>query len=516
MHRWGFFWTGLITLSLAIVISSSCSRLPEITDQPYWPAQDWRHSLPEQQGMDSERLVQMFEYIEEHDIDLHSVLVVRNGYLVLEAYWHPYGPADVHTVQSITKTVIGALIGIAIDQGAIESVEETLLSFFPSNSVEKLDSWKVAISVEDLLSMTPGLDCSDIKALDGARRTKDWVQYFLDLPMLSEPGSEWFYCSGASHLLSAILQQSTGMDARTYANQFLFAPLGIPEVGERDWPTDPDGITDGIAALYLTPRDIAKFGYLYLQQGTWDQQQVLSSEWVNESTREHAYIGPDDYVGGRDRRFGYMWSIFPEQGYYGYLGMAGQEFYVLPQENVVVVFTGALHVDKEGDLLALIDDFILPSVVSESSIPMNEEANETLNSRLELAASPAGEETVIPKTALNISGVKYDLAPNFLGWSDMTFLFEPDSNTAFLRMTDSPDLIIGLDNRYRLTEVPDSRPVGLRGVWTTPDTFLLDYIIFGDFVHSEARIRFDEEVIKVNIDYKNWDTPPLLLSGKRE
>jgi CubicO group peptidase (beta-lactamase class C family) len=436
--------------------------------------------------MDAAQLVKMFSYIDDNHINLHSLLIVRNGYLVTEAYWHPYGPDDEHSIESITKSVIGTLIGIAIDHREIKSTKESLLDFFPDPSIGNLDRNKKSITIGIMLSMTSGIDCEDTKVQAGLGQTSNWVQYFLDLPMSSKPGTKWIYCSGAAHLLSAVLQNETGVDARTYANQNLFAPLGIPPVSAQDWVADPHGITNGMAGLYLTPRDLAKYGYLYLNMGKWDSQQIISAHWVQKSTREQVHIGKDEYVGGLDRGFGYLWSIFPEQQYYGYLGRGGQELFVLPKENIVVLFTGALRVGEEGILLNLVNDFIIPSIRSTGSIPSTPESNAQLGSLILMAAESKQAAPVLPQIAIEISDSTYKLEPNFLGWSDMRFHFEQGSDEAILSMTGSPDLGIGLDNRYRLTKTPTSRPIGLRGQWLESDTFYLDYIIFGDFIPKRS------------------------------
>lgn len=485
-----------ILLILALLWGGITSCTPpaiEELEPADWPTQGWNHTAPEEQGMDSEQLVRMFEYIDDNDIPLHSLLIVRNGYLVTEAYWQPYGANDTHSVESITKSVIGTLFGIAIDQGEIKSTKERLVDFFPDWSLQHSDSSKNSITLEHLLSMTPGLDCDDSKVQPGLSKAGDWVQYFLDLPMSSKPGTQWIYCSGAAHLLSAVLQNETGVDARAYANQNLFASLGINPVSETDWAFDPQGITNGMAGLYLTPGDLAKYGYLYLNKGTWAGDQIVSAGWVKQSTREHAYIGKDEYVGGLDRRFGYFWSIFPEQHYYGYLGRGGQELFVVPQNDLVIVFIAGLRVGKEDILLDLVNDFIIPSIRSTSSIAPNSESNARLEALIQHAAEPAQTFTVLPPIALDISEKTYKLERNFLGWSDMTFQFEPASNEAVLKMTDSPDIKIGLDNRYRRTETRNSRPIGLRGKWVESDILYLDYIIFGEFIRSEARIKFADK-----------------------
>ena len=181
-------------------------------------------------------------------------------------------------------------------------------------------------------------------------------------------------------------------------------------------------------------------------------RQVVPSGWVEEFTREQAYIGPDDYVGGLDRRFGYMWSIFPELKYYGYLGMAGQEMFVLPEKNMVIVFTSALPVGKEAALLELVNDSIVPAVLSAEALPPNPQAASRLATLIHAAAGSAQPAPALSQTALDITGKTFHLDPNPLGWKDMTFTFQPDSDIARLRMSGSPDLEIGMDGRYRLNE----------------------------------------------------------------
>ena len=198
---------------------TTCSRTSGEELQPaYWPTQGWRSTLPEEQGMDSAQLVRVFEYIEDNNIDLHSLLIVRNGFLVVEAYWHPYGPNDRHSIESITKTVVGTLLGIAIDSGEVKNVKQKLVDFFPERVIQNMDKNKKSITLDNLLSMTPGLDCEDAIALGGMDQVDDWVQYFLDLPMSSKPGTKWIYCSGASHLVSAVLQKETGMYAAVFSS----------------------------------------------------------------------------------------------------------------------------------------------------------------------------------------------------------------------------------------------------------------------------------------------------------
>ncbi len=480
----------------------------------YWPTRAWQSTTPEAQGMDLAILARMFETIQKDDIRLHSLLIVRNGYLVTEAYWHPYGPDNKHSIESITKSIVGTLIGIAIDRGSLQSVDQKLVDFFSDSPIQDMDGNKKSISLQNLLSMTPGLDCQDLSTAGrGVQQAGDWVQYLLDLPVTNPPGTRWIYCSGAAHLLSAILQKTTGMDARTYANTHLFGPLGISDVQVQDWSADPQGVTNGIAGLYLRPRDLAKYGYLYLNNGRWDGRQVVSASWVEESTRQQVYIGKDDYVGGLERAFGYLWSIFPELKYYGYLGMAGQELFVLPEKNIVVVFTGSLQEGKEAKLLTLINDYIVPAARSEAAISPDPQAASRLETLVLATQGSRQPVPAVPRTAFNITGKTFVLDQNPLGWQDMTFSFLAGSDEAILSISGSPDMKIGLDNRYRLTEIPGSRPLGLRGRWDASEEFYLDYIIQGDIIESVGQFKFEGNQMTLKITNLNFGNPPIILHG---
>jgi CubicO group peptidase (beta-lactamase class C family) len=192
----------VVIFLLAGYLSGSCTKMPALqADTEYWPTGAWQSTTPEEQGVDSALLAQLFETIEQKDYRLHSLLIVRNGYLVAEAYWHPYGPDDKHTIESNTKSIIGSLVGIAIDQGSLNSVDQRLVDFFPDRTIQNMDEQKKAITLQNLLSMTPGLTCQDLSSAgQGMFQAEDWVQYLLDLPISDPPGSRWIYCSGAAHL----------------------------------------------------------------------------------------------------------------------------------------------------------------------------------------------------------------------------------------------------------------------------------------------------------------------------
>jgi CubicO group peptidase (beta-lactamase class C family) len=346
----------LALFCLLSVIVAGCSNSPApvapadvSATSAYWPTEAWRASTPEAQGMDSQRLAGMVAEIRARKMRVHSLLVIRNGYLVSETYFEDFQPDTRHHLQSVTKSFISTLIGIAIDQGYLKGTDQRVVGLFPESAIANLDNRKQAMTLADLLTMRSGLNCQegdiDYQAI---LRSPDGAKYMLDKPMIEAPGSRWNYCSGGYHVLSAIIQQTTGKNARDFAEQNLFKPLGISNVV---WPTDKAGISTGGAGLQLTPRDMAKLGYLYLRGGQWAGQQIVSSEWVQAATQKYADV--DEHFG-----YGYHWFTVSSMAGYASLGSYGQIILVIPESDLVIVTTA----NTEESIFELIEQYVLPSV----------------------------------------------------------------------------------------------------------------------------------------------------------
>jgi CubicO group peptidase (beta-lactamase class C family) len=344
----------------------------------YWPTKGWRTASPESQGVDSKLLVKMLETIGEKKIAIYSVLVIRNGYIVLDAYSYPYDSDDTLNIHSCTKSVSSALVGIGIDKGYIKDVSQPVLDFFPMRVPKNLDADKKAMTLENLLTMTTGLECRDSALYNwrGLRQLKtspDWVQFMIDLPMAEVPGTRFEYCNGASFLLSAILQEKTGMNALSFAKENLFVPLGISDVS---WPSNPQGKTVGYSDLYMRPHDMAKIGYLYLNDGLWDGKQIISSQWIKASTRKHiaATLTPG---------YGYQWWIV-SPGIYTAVGHRGQFIVVAPEKNMIAVFTSSLNPEDAYSPLGLFTSYIIPAAKSPTPLPENPNGEKALKSLITL------------------------------------------------------------------------------------------------------------------------------------
>jgi CubicO group peptidase (beta-lactamase class C family) len=346
---------------------------PTPTPVPFW---DTRTSTPEAQGIDSATLVTMFDYIAEQKAEVHSVLIVRNGTIVTEAYFHPYHRDRAHDLTSCTKSFLSALVGIAIDEGYLD-LDDKALDFFPDCTIANDSPLKREITVEHLLLMRSGLDWpeSSVSYSSGSNvlwqmmGSRDWTQFVLDRPMAVAPGATFNYSTGDSQLLTAILEQATATSTQELARTRLFEPLGIPSAHWR-WASAPDGVAFGGGGLSLTPRDMAKFGYLYLQGGVWEEEQVVPADWVKAS------VTPAHY--------GYQWWRLANGGYAA-LGYGGQRIAVVPNLELVAVITG----DFPGTTSAyLVDAFIVPAVKSPGPLPENPEALAELEARIDEAALP--------------------------------------------------------------------------------------------------------------------------------
>ena len=459
---------------------------------------DWPESTPEEQGMDSELLVEALDFLaKQENYEVHSLLIVRNGYIVTDAYFYPFAAKTMHNTFSVTKSIMATLIGIALDQGYIESIEQPVLGFFPEMTAANLDANKQAMTLEDLLTMQTGFDFisqPEDTLWEMMLTTDDWVQFTLNLPMLEAPGTSFAYCSPGSHLLSAIIQQTTGMSALDFANEYLFSPLGISDVA---WPSDPQGITHGWSDLHMSPHDMAKIGYLYLNNGSWDGQQIVPVEWVTTATEVHAECG-------NNSGYGYQWWILPE--HYSAIGHGGQYIKVSPDSNLVVVLTGG------GGITSIVDEvlfsYVFPAVRSDKPLPANPDSVASLEHLIQSlsTAPPAQPKDVppLPEIAQIISGKTYQLDANPFGLQSITLTFN-EQDEALLRLTSSGVLtmgdteyewLIGMDDVERFSPGTFDIPVAGKGSWETDCYFSAQIDETGSYHTWQVGLHFEgDEVI---------------------
>jgi CubicO group peptidase (beta-lactamase class C family) len=354
--------------------------------------------------MNSTVLNDMTEYIQRYNSLAHSLLVIRNGYLITEQYYqtdnHIYSRDCKHYIYSCTKSITSILVGIAIEQGYINNVHQKVLDFFPDRNISNVDSRKEAMTLEHLLTMTSGMNWVEwhTNPSDPANsfnlmvRSSDWVQYVLDRPMNFDPGEVFNYNTGGSHLLSAIIQKATGRTTLSFAQEYLFNPLNIT-LGDIVWDYDPSGIVSGGTGLYLTPQDMAKIGYLYLMNGTWpfNGKQIVSAEWITNATRSNPHLGSEDLYGYQ------VWftslTDCDIKGYFAW-GYNTQKIYIIPELDLVVVYTS-----DGADVGRLISDFIIPSIFTTVCPELTPISTTPSSTAMSARASTVSETPILSQTS---------------------------------------------------------------------------------------------------------------------
>jgi CubicO group peptidase (beta-lactamase class C family) len=287
---------------------------------------------------------------------VHSFLLARNGTLVLEEYFHGWGADDLHRIASCTKSVSSLLVGIAIDRGDIGGVTAPLLDFFPEHRGAAGEGWE-RIQLEHLLTMSMGLDWTDREAEAFAPPGEDPFADVITRGVQTEPGTSWRYVSRNTNLLSEIILRATGSHADVFAAEHLFGPLGITSW---DWENNKyEGHPQMSGTLKLRPRDMAKLGQLVLDEGSWKGQELVSPEWIRESTRTHFYPDAID-------EYGYLWWGFdePQPGGIDFaMGIGDQYILVVPAFRLVAVVTGGNEYnDKHSAILAVGREHLLPGL----------------------------------------------------------------------------------------------------------------------------------------------------------
>jgi len=282
---------------------------------------------------------------------LQSLLISHDGELIFEEYYNGTDPRRPANMKSASKSVISALVGLAIQEGHIESVQEPIANYFPEYMAQLKDSGKRSITIEDLLTMRSGLETTSNRNYGRWVLSDDWVAFALNQPLVAEPGTRMLYSTGSTHLLSAIITRATGMDTKSYAQRALTSPLGY---SMSYWSQDPQGIYFGGNDMEMTPRQMLRFGELYRNNGRFGGEQILSPQWIQVSHEPHARSPR-----GQGRYYGYGWWLRDLAGMqiptaWGY---GGQLIFVVSELDLVVVATSDSDPapERRGHLRALYD-----------------------------------------------------------------------------------------------------------------------------------------------------------------
>jgi CubicO group peptidase (beta-lactamase class C family) len=358
--------------------SSYVYTIPEETED------GWQTASLNSVGMNTGKIEFLISKIKNNEYkEVHSIIIVKDDKLVLETYYpghdFKYNGSNFHgdylnfdkntrhDTHSATKSITSAVMGIAIASGYITSVDDKIFTYL-SNYSSLSNPQKEKITIKHLLTMSSGLQWNewDVSISQSNHdivrfnQSYDPVQYLLSKPVIAEPGTQYYYNGGGVDLLGEIIKNATDLNLKTFSNSYLFGPLGITNY---NWQTlYPSGMTCCHGDIYITPRDMAKFGYLYLKKGVWNGTRIISEEWINKSLQNH--ITP---IVNWAYGYGYLWWLKKYDAangtYYSYNaeGWGGQQIIIMPSENMVVVFTGANYVsDPPND--QIMNDYILPAI----------------------------------------------------------------------------------------------------------------------------------------------------------
>lgn len=390
-----------LPLIVAILIAGCSSSQTDTV----WPTDVWPISTPEEQGIASAAIDTLISEIRKGEYGkVDAFMLIRNGYVVADERfsqnydslatdydttnyqynyyhpdWHPYfRDTPLHSLQSITKSVTSAALGIAVDRGYLDGPRQLVKSFFESYEPYPANEWRDSTRLEDFLTMRSGIEWkTDVSYESGEHTTEaleasdEWVPFVLSQPMDTIPGTVFEYNDGVSVLLGEIVRQATGTRLDEWTEENLFRAIGIDEYY---WKITPNGEVDSEGGLYLATEDLARFGYLILRNGNWNGNQVVSEQWVEKSTNPVVTnIPPDPGEDEVSWGYGYQWwipdwknnSVFAITG----LGYGGQYLFIVPELDLVMIFNGwNLYGPSNKSTFRAFNESILPAV---ESIPVS-------------------------------------------------------------------------------------------------------------------------------------------------
>jgi CubicO group peptidase (beta-lactamase class C family) len=428
-------------------------------------------ALPESQGVSSKAILSFLDGIEADVKDLHSFMMLRHGAVVAEGWWRPYGADRPHMLFSLSKSFTSTAVGFAVAEGRLR-VDDPVLSFFPGEAPRKPGPNLQAMKVRHLLSMSTGHDKDTMEAMFGSPG-RSIEKRFLALPVEHEPGTHFLYNTGASYMLSAIVQRVAGQRLTDYLTPRLFKPLGIE--GAR-WDSFINGVDFGGFGLNLRTEDIARFGQLYLAKGLWNGKRILPESWIAEATSKQISNG-DMTESDWSHGYGYQFWRCRPRGVYRGDGAFGQYCIVMPEQDAVIAITSGL-----GDMqpvLTRIWERILPGIHDQ---PMAADKDaETLTEKTRTLHIDPPQGSSASTIAGAVTGRTFTLQKNDLKLSSVRFSFSPDSCTLRMKQGRTANVFSLGYGRWEESRVtlpaehggwPEASIVAGSGVWEAPDTFV--------------------------------------------
>lgn len=420
----------------------------------------WKVSSPEEQGMNSSVFLDEFKFIRQDSANIHSLLIIKNDHIVLDAAFYPFKNTYVHDLASATKSITSLLIGIAIDKKFIKSENEPVINFFPEYKINN-DTLQT-VTIKDLLNMSSGFQCSwddGEKELSEMRSSNDWVKFMLTLPFASKPDAQFSYCSGNFYLLAEILQRAAKMSCHDFAEKYFFQPLNF---GKSYWLTNYKGVNNGWGDLHISIYDFAKIGCLILNDGAWNGEQIISKAWIQKIQPLHKINDSEFY--------GYGWwldSGNPDE--IQAIGRGGQRLFIVKNKNMVVATFGGGGYDN-GNL----DDLALQAI---KTFNKDENHYSLLQQEIKNAISPDSSIVTTETFPLKELNRNFWVDNNDMGLKSIRFEKRKTDYYIVLSFIDSSkeEHPIGMNNQYKISnEHTFGLPMAVKGKWMN-DTLYVDY-----------------------------------------
>lgn len=466
-------------------------------------------STPEAQGIASSALLAFFEDIEENIRELHSLMLLRHGHVAAEGWWSPYEPSRPHMLFSLSKSFASTAAGLAASEGRL-SLDDAVVSFFPEETPAQVSENLAAMRVRHLLSMSTG-HAEDSTRYLSQEEDGNWARGFLKRPVEHTPGTHFVYNSGATYMVSAIVQKTTGMTLLDYLQPRLLAPLRIEGA---TWETCPRGVAVGGWGLKIRTDEIARFGQLYLQKGVWEGKRLLPESWVAEATSKQVSNGDDP---NNDWNQGYGFQFWRcRHGAYRGDGAFGQYCVVMPEQDAVLAITAG--VGDMGSVLNLAWKHLLPAFGS-APLPEDRAAQEILQKKLAglTLRSPEGQPN--SEIARQVQGRTYRFEANDQKIETIAFDAFTDETVVRIRDGQGEHRIQCGGHGAWLRGVTnfDSRaesPVAASGAWSDDDTYVLKLAYYETPFCPTLTFRFVEDRLlfdyRTNVSFGPPERPQLV------
>lgn len=313
----------------------------------------WNITTLEEEGMNQRKVEEFIEIIEKENKPIHSLVIIKNENIVKDISFKGYTSKEKHAIYSCSKSITSLLIGKTIQQGAIKDVNQRVLDFFPEITISEENILVKNMTIENLLTMSTGLEWDDHMNYDAMWDNSNPVEYFFSRAVECIPGTKFTYCSGVVHILQFILERVTGEEVFSYSKKVLFDPLDISEVS---WEKEDNGL---LGSIEISPLDMAKIGHMCLKMGMWKGKEIISEQWIKNSTAKHINTPNNlNEVTNFGAGYGYLWWRNKFGGFHAN-GFGGQYMFVVPESDLVVVFTGKIIFGE---------DFFLPQIAMEKYI----------------------------------------------------------------------------------------------------------------------------------------------------